>query len=994
MLKSTFAPALEDARFVSQYGHISYNLRDGTFAGTPTSIAQTPDGYIWIGTRAGVMRFDGARFVPLPLPVAEHLLSVRVLALHAARDGSLWIGTRADLERWQDGHLTHITDVLGQINSIDEDAQGRIWFTRSHFNDSLGPLCEATAQGTRCQGSAAGITDRYLLQFRIDTQGIFWIAGDNDIVRYAPGQPAQQIAVTSTKQTWDTVQSIAPAADGTVWISAMQPKLGLGLLKLRDGRLQSFQSPELDGRTLACSALLVDSHQAVWVGTQGAGVYRIYQGTVDHFGRREGLASDTVQELFEDREHNLWILTTQSVEVLRDLRVASVSSREGLSADLVNGVLPLADGSVLINNWHSLDRIEGRHVNSGYRSASLPGEEVNSMFEDNRRRLWLGIDTDLTVLENGRFRRIRLPDGSPVGAAQAFAQTPSGDIWVIVTGTAGPNQGWLVRLHEARIVEQISQATLPFSVGTHGLVADAAGGLWLALKNGDLAHRQHGQTQVFSLHRSANQGAIRTLIATDNGGIIGATPLGLVGWHAGETRTLTLANGLPCQEIHAVLEDRHQALWLYSACGLLRIPPEDVRRWWNDPAVRVHFGSFGAADGPQPALAAFFPTAARAPDGRLWFANGSVAQVVDPEHLTPNTLPPPIRIEELIADQQPFAPRAGLRLPALTRNLEIHYTALSFSNPRKVLFRYRLEGRDPDWQEVGTRRQAIYTDLPPGHYRFHVQACNNDGLWNSTGSTLEFEVAAAVYQTWWFVALCVLAGVLFVVLLFTRRVRQIQAVMRLRMEVRIAERERIARELHDTFLQGVQGLLLKLQAALYSIPSTEPGRVQMEAALQSATDVLAEGRDRVWQLREPQRRRLNLPETLETTGRELAAAYGVEFISHVVQPARAIPYCVAEELAAICREALINAFKHGHPAKVSLSLRGWRRGLRVRITDDGRGFDPDTAPSVRDGHFGLSGMRERARKIRASLTLYSRPGAGCTLELALREWPRENGSPE
>jgi signal transduction histidine kinase len=319
---------------------------------------------------------------------------------------------------------------------------------------------------------------------------------------------------------------------------------------------------------------------------------------------------------------------------------------------------------------------------------------------------------------------------------------------------------------------------------------------------------------------------------------------------------------------------------------------------------------------------------------------------------------------------------------------------LSFSNPRKVLFRYWLEGRDRRWQDVGTRRQAIYTDLEPGHYRFHVLACNNDGIWNETGSTLEFEIQAAFYQTWWFLALCILTAALSIALVFRQRVRQLQAAMRIRMEDRIAERERIARELHDTFLQSVQGLLLKLQAALYSIPATEPARVRMEDALQSATGVLSEGRDRVWQLREPQRQHIDLLRIIEASGKELAAAYGGEFLSHFDPPMPSMPNAVAEELAAICKEALINAFQHGRPSRVSVHLRRWRRGLRLQITDDGRGFDPDTAYSIGDRHFGVSGMRERALKIRATLSIQSRPGAGCSLELSLPSWPREAATPE
>jgi len=358
-------------------------------------------------------------------------------------------------------------------------------------------------------------------------------------------------------------------------------------------------------------------------------------------------------------------------------------------------------------------------------------------------------------------------------------------------------------------------------------------------------------------------------------------------------------------------------------------------------------------------------------------------QMVDPAHLEYNSMRPPVHIEGIIADRKSYSPREGLRLPPLLRDLEIDYTALSFVTPKKMLFRYKLENHDTEWQEAGTRRQVFYTDLPPGRYRFHVIACNNDGVWNETGDALNFSIAPTFYQTAWFrmVLFVLAAGVLWLFYFFRlqRATEQIQE----RLGARMEERERIARELHDTLLQGFQGLMLRLQAVLKTVPAEEPTHQMIESVLDRADQVLLEGRQSVRDLREEGAGGNELSGALVRCGEELAEGKASLFSLSVVGPPQALAPIVFNEVYRIGREALINAFQHSHAAKIELELTYSDSQLCLRIRDDGAGIDPDILGAGKPGHWGLSGMRERARKIAAQLNIWSKPGAGTEIELTI-----------
>jgi signal transduction histidine kinase len=409
-----------------------------------------------------------------------------------------------------------------------------------------------------------------------------------------------------------------------------------------------------------------------------------------------------------------------------------------------------------------------------------------------------------------------------------------------------------------------------------------------------------------------------------------------------------------------------------------------VQRWWADGAARVRPRLFDQFDGAQPGYVSF-NGAARTRDGRLWFANGSLLQMIDPTHIGRNTIAPPVHIEGIIADRVSYAVQNDLRLPALTRDLQIDYTAPSFAMPQKVRFRYKLEGHDEEWHDSGRRRQAFFSNLPPGSYRFRVTAANNDGVWSEAGAQLQFAIAPAFYQTGWFRAVCVAAAGAVLYLVFALYSWQLQARLRGRMEERMTERERIARELHDTFLQGVQGLMLRFQVAMEKIPQSEPARELMSIALQRADDVLTEGRDRVSELRDSTRGYDNLASALQKTGTELVSIFGTAFSLTVEGSPRPLHRLIAEEIERIGAEALNNAFRHAQASRIDVEIQYAPDSLSLRVSDDGAGFEPAAwNDGVQAEHWGLMGMRERARKIHAQLEVTSRPGQGSAVKLHVR----------
>ncbi len=963
--------ALDNDRRISQYGHTAWRVQDGAISQTST-IAQTTDGYLWFGTTDGLMRFDGVRFVPF-VPTKGQLPNRRFTSLLGAHDGSLWIGTVDGLVRMKDGQVQRYGNPSEHwgVNVVFEDHAGTIWITRYRVpKNDPGPLCQVTGTKLRCFGAADGIAAHYGLGLTEDSLGNIWF-GSDVLYRWRHGSSQTYFnSVLANHSVGGGAVDVAPGPSGSVWatLDGVGPQLGV---RHFDGQnWSSLMASGFDGTKVRSHALLMDKHGTLWVGTENDGFYRIHNGVADHYGVADGLSGNSVALLFEDHEDNLWVLTEGGVDMFRDTPVITYSTHQGLSDSTVRSVLALSTGPVWIGNDGAVNILKDGKVDVLSKSQGLPGQDVQALLEDHAGAVWLGVDNKLVVYADGQFHEAVLPNGHGVnGEIIAITEDVNHDIWAISSG-----QSHLFRVRGRVAVENI---TLSTSMQTaSNLLADPDGGIWIATRSGTLSRYKNGHLQTSSFEDSKNPfNALEPIFGSDKS-ILVPTMRGLYRWSQGMWTVLGPQNGLPCSAIYSVLEDNNRALWLYARCGLLKIEAEDLARWRTRPDSRVSPAVFDSLDGAHPGLAVSAqPFASKATDGRLWFSNGILLQVINPARLFKTAIPPPVYVEGVTADHKDYSLANPLRLPAHTRDLEIDYTALSFRIPQRVRFRYKLEGRDLDWQEPGTRRQAFYSDLHPGKYRFRVIACDGNGAWNYTGATLDFSVVPAWFQTGWFQLLLVGSCLFFIWALHRLRLRQIAGVLSARFDERLAERTRMARDLHDTLLQTIEGSKFAADAALDESTDAPGMRRAMQQLSVWLGQAVQEGRAALNSLRTSTRDPADLAEALQQTVNNcskpdtLTAGFSVDGETREIHP------IVRDEVFAIGNEAIRNACMHSKAQRLAVELQ-YTHDLTLRIYDNGIGMEPSIASNGKEGHFGLQGMRERAARIGGKFTLVSTPKSG------------------
>ena len=987
------ALALDPTLDVSQYAHTAWRTQEGFARGEIDSIAQTPDGYLWLGTLLGLFRFDGVRAVGWRPPQGQVLPDSHIRCLLGARNGTLWIGTWAGLVSWTGNRLKLYPQLDGWfINALLEDRQGVVWVGAQALTNPFARLCAISKDGVRCEGDD-GRFGRWVTGLHEAENGDLLVGAATGLWRWRPGAPRLQLAGV-------------PIEGGLHGITG--DGMGGALVITRAGiRLvdQETAVPFATFPDIHLQDVLRDHNGGVWVGSEGGGLFHVHNGRTDRFGKTDGLSGDTIAQIFEDREGNIWVATTSGLDRFHDMSVATYSARQGLSSALVASVLESRDGSIWISTRDELEHWSGGRETyySGPRGSlpprSLPraGQAPGireivvagwshggaSLFEDRQGRLWVASPAGgVGYLANDRYTAIA---GIPGGFVDAMTEDETGSLWIAhdILG--------LIRISPDEKIQTYSWQQLGLPGAISRLVADRrAGGLWLGLRAGSVAHFVDGRVRTtYSAADGLAKGRIYWLRMDPDATLWVGADGGLSRIKSGRIATLDSTSGLPCDSVDWMIDDNTGAVWIDTACGIARIVRSDLEGWasavdkGDGHGLGIHATVFDESDGvvSQSNTSTYSPHAAKSADGRLWFATLGGVGVVDPARLSRNVLRPPVHIEEVIADRKSYEPSSNLRLPPLVRDLQFNYTALSLLAPERLMFRYKLEGHDREWQSVGTRRQAFFNDLAPGNYRFRVIASNNSGVWNEQGAALDFSVAPEYWQTNWFRALCVLGGGLAVWALVRLRVRQVAASVRGQLEVRMAERERIARDLHDTLLQGLQGLLLRFQVAAERIPKGEPAREMLDRALERADEVLDEGRARVKGLRALVGGVPRLPEALAHVVGQLAPAEASPFRITVEGAVRELNPVVREEVLLVAREALINAYRHANASNIEAEITYADDGLIVRVRDDGQGIDDAVLREGRPGRFGLLGMRERAKKMNARLGLWSKPGAGTEVEI-------------
>ena len=597
--------------------------------------------------------------------------------------------------------------------------------------------------------------------------------------------------------------------------------------------------------------------------------------------------------------------------------------------------------------------------------------QVGSIFEDQSGRVWVSGARNLGVLENGRLKSASF---SLQGRASAIAGDAHGGLWL-----TSPDYG-LVHLAGGKVIERMSFPQ-PGEAAS-GLVPEPDGGVWVGLFNGGVIYFRDGQVRrKFSTSDGLGSGKVANIYRDRDGTIWASTENGLSHIANGRVGTLSTKNGLPCNTVHWVIEDDLSSFWLYTQCGLIGINRREMDAWTADNGRKLQTLVFDNSDGVR-VLAMTRPErphVTKSADGKIWFAHwgtGTV-NVFDPARVNRNAIPPPVHIEQIVADDKIYFPKLGLHVRPLVRNLTIDYTALSFVEPGKVHFRYKLEGQDPDWREVINDREVQYSNLAPANYRFRVIASNNDGVWNQEGDSLDFTIDPATYQAAWFRVLAVGAILGILGVLYRYRLYQLDR----EYNVRVEERTRIARDLHDTLLQTFQGLMLRFQVVDDLLP---PGKEKEElaATLECCDQAVTEARNAVSDLRSCAATGNDLSQALRDAGNELTRETTADFRFLVEGTARDLEPMVRDEIYRIAREALRNAAAHSGANLIEVEII-YKEPLLLRVRDHGIGIPPEFLNDGRGGHYGLAGMRERAEAIGAELTIRGGKDGGTEIDLSV-----------
>lgn len=954
MLLAAPAHALDPQRAIGQYKHTRWTVEDGA-PSSIEAIAQTPDGYLWLGTPLGLYRFDGVSFEAMRPPRPSYSMSDRVVSLMVTRSGALWVGYEAGgIAVWEHGKFRLIFDpkiFRSVIIRLAEGRDGTIWAATT---SPKARLVRLTGGQWRSADDLSGLPAEDLSDILVARDGTVW-ATAGGVVSYLP--PGAKRFLVARSGLGEGV-GLAQDAQGRIWTA-----------DTRGGRV--IAGPPAPAYALASRSrqtrIIVDRDQNLWGAQHPDGIFRLSSGgaRAETFSAGQGLSSAMAYAVFEDREGNLWVATVRGLDRFRPASVVPeplvpTSSPYGynLFAD-AQGVVYVTDSTTLYR------ALPGQPLTPLIRNLG----PASMMCDAGDGAIWVGLGDRVVRVDGDKVTPLPKPAFANAYLT-ACARDAHGDLWA-----AGFMAGLLRydgKHWSASLPEPLGVAITALEADWRGrIVAD--GGRGAVLVDGPDVRT------ITTPPRPVRGGTMP--MADGPLGVLAASDRGFTRFQGTQTQFIS-RDRFPFLGLGHGLAQTDRETWLLSASGLVRMLNADLERAFEDPKAGLPARIFELRDGlPGPASYKYRSDLAVGGDGRVWMATASGVAWLDPARLPLNTVAPPVTIRGVSVDGVRVNHRGAITLPKGARTLEISYAALSLAIPERVRFRYRLGGVDPDWVEAGSRRQAFYANLKPGKYVFQVRAANNDGVWNEQGAQLSLDLPPTLIQSRLFLLLCVGASVGLLVAAYRWRMGALAERLRASLRERMAERERIARELHDTLLQGVQGLILKFQSATRQVPPELPARDQLERALDRAEDVVIEARDRVRSLRAAADG--DLVATLTEVAETMASAGAAE--THVIAQGREIALhpLVADEIERVVVEALFNAHRHARATRIDVTVTFDPKRLRVSIHDDGVGVEPEILEAGgREGHFGLAGMRERARKIQGALTIRSQPGQGTEIELA------------
>jgi signal transduction histidine kinase/ligand-binding sensor domain-containing protein len=967
------AQALEPSTPLADYARQSWTIDNGLPQNSVQALAQTPDGFVWLGTEAGLVRFDGMGFQVFDRNSLSPLPDNDIRCLLATHDGALWIGTGNGLARWKNRTMTVFTsrDGLpgGGIRALGVDANGvlSVWTGqgRARFDqDRFVAFTPPNGAGSVRPSVAVIPEEGWYIQKLPNGETVMV---NKTELKFTRGTQVLNRILVGSQLPGTRIQVLYADREGTLWIGTNR-----GLARWAAGELQTL--PPTDPLAAASVLALMEGREGnLWVGTEEDGLHILRDQRFRTFGAREGLSSDRTTAVSQDSAGTIWVGTlgdglnalhrskapSAANEDARGIVVRTYSVRDGLVSNVILSLAAASNGDLWVGTPDGLNRIRRARIDTFTSADGLPDDFIRSLLVDADGSLWIGTRRGLT--------HWKIATG-PTGGADRL----------------GPMQTFT---HENGLGSDLVGA----------MTRDTNGDLWVATLAG-LSRLHDGKFTNYTTADGLSSNVVTSLLPRQGGMlVVGTEDHGWDLWD-GQRFLRAIKNGPSQTAIHAIVDDRRGHLWFATDNGIARCDWGKLKQAGSEPDCS-HWIDFGAADGlrSRETTTNSHPSAMRSRDGDLWFATPKGVVEVDPAHFPINTLPPPVVLEHFAVDDvnQPMHGNiSALRIPAGHVHFQFDYAGLSFTAPQKVRYRYMLEGFDRQWTEAGARRTAYYTNIPPGRYTFRVEAANNDGFWNTTGASLRFQLLPLFYQTVWFYLLLVLAIAGLVVLLIRRRLRHAEHEFR----AVLGERNRIAREIHDTLAQGYVGISVQLEvlAELLRHRKVEAATQQLDAARSFVREGLADARQSIWVLRSQDTDEKTLPVKLRRAA-ELAGGHGLESSFAIFGAYRPLPAEMEREFLRIAQEAIHNVKKHAGAKHLSVQLQYRPGEIVLEVTDDGCGFAPAGGPESLQGHYGLTGMKERAEAIGATLEVNSAPGAGTRIRLCSsvpKEAAEQTGEPQ
>ena len=970
--------ALDRSKLITQYIHDVWKTNDGLPQNSVNAIMQTSDGYLWIATQEGLARFDGIGFKVFDENNTS-VMSSFVHTLFVDSKGVLWIGAGGGLIAYENGKFTPYSSKDGlpdiTIKNISEDSQGNLWLGAGGGNEIEGG--KGLTRFAKGRGeiftTRDGLSGDQIYSVLNDNRGNLWIGTGSGLNLFKDGKFTSYTTKDGLSDNF--VETVYQDRAGNLWIGTLN-----GLTLFKDGRFTVYTTKDglVDNRI---HRLCEDREGNLWIGTdKGLNLFR--DEKFADAGKIAGLENIRIKSLFEDREGSLWIGTIgNGLHRLRDGKFTPFGVQEGLLSENIYGIFADSLNRVWVN---SVNRGLNLYENNRFTPIKIAGKFAEStVYEDRTGNFWFGTGDGLTELRDGKFRKFALQHGLN-GQVSVIHQTRNGDLWL------GSRAGlWI--LNGGRLKKITAEDG--FQSGNVKLIyEDQSRRVWISTNDG-LFFYKNGKFTLLTenVPRDFN---VQDVSEDEDGTLWFATwSQGLHRFKDGKLAAITTRNGLYDNIAWSVLDDHAGNLWMGSNRGIFRVAKRELSDFFDGRIQRVNSIVYGTADGMRERETnSGHPAAMRAPDGKLWFGTTAGTVVIDPNDLKLNNLPPPVVLQEIFVDEQNILFETPPVLAAGTRNVEFHYAGLSYISPEKIQYKYKLENFDDNWIDAGNRREAFYTNLPPGDYEFRVIAANADGVWNERGAGVKFRVLSPFWKTWWFLFLSLIVVSCAAYLLHRQRMNRLEK-RRLAQEEfsrrllasQETERQRIAAELHDSIGQSLLIIKHRATLALGELSEPEIVREQLEELGDSAAAVIEECREISYNLRPFQLKRFGLTKTLEAIfGRisevtEIKTAVFLDSIDGLFSDE------TEANIYRIVQECVGNIVKHSAARNAEFVIKRNDKSVDLRISDDGRGFGDTKGlnSEPKKSGFGLIGIKERVRLMGGEIVIESAAQEGTNIIINL-----------